>query len=206
MTKKFFDYDEGSHFLSCLNLIDANLRVTEKDETNLRWIIVGLHDALYALLIEKLVKTDGFGIYPDTFEKEVRSFYSKGHSSGSREYRRLNERSVKRNIAGLPELLSRANLKSGAKIVHTGFSACDQPTRGLSKLKQMRNFFSHPRPGLNAYDRTFVSEAVRSTIEVIEELRGLSSNARPRHNSADAEVLMISIRTRAETWLGEGGG
>ncbi|MEO0893232.1 MAG: hypothetical protein AAFY35_11610 [Pseudomonadota bacterium] len=201
MTIEWHTYDEGSHFISCLQLVDFNLGQNTIDETNIRWIIVGLHDALYALIIEKLIRTDGFGIYPDNFENRVSDFYRKGLSSKDPEYTDLKEETFKQSIAGLSKLLSRAALNSGVKIVSSGFAECEQPTKGLSQLKQMRDFFAHPRPTSSAYDIGFVSEAVHGALQVLSEVRQMSGKKRLQHDPGEADILLASIEFYARKVL-----
>jgi len=40
-----FTYCEGSHFISCLHLVEENIRPKRKDESNVRGIVIGLDDA-----------------------------------------------------------------------------------------------------------------------------------------------------------------
>lgn len=194
-------YQEGSHFISCLQLADQNLRQKHKDETNLRWIVVALHDALYAILIEKLTRTDGFGIFNDSFEEKINNFYETGLCSNSPEFLSLCEESSKQNLAGIGKLLSRANLPSGAKIKYSNRETLKSPSRGLSQLKAMRDFFSHPKPMLSGYDVDHINESVSDTIKVINEVRMIPSATTARHDEIEATILIASIEHYSAKWF-----
>jgi len=198
-----FVYQEGSHFISCLQLADQNLRQKQKDETNLRWIIVALHDALYALLIEKLSRTDGFGIFTDKFECDVSAFYESGGNSDSCEFRALCQRSLKENIAGISKLLVRADLPSGATIHVSDIDTLTRPSKGLSQLKELRDFFSHPRPMISGYYEDFLHTAIQDTIHVINEVRKQSGHTADRHDALEANILMESIQYYSNRWLAQ---
>jgi len=104
----YISYDDGSHYISCLQLVDEHLRTRSKDAANIRWIVLGLHDALYALLIEKLTRTDGFGIFKRELEDKVREFYDQGKDSNSEEFHELSESTFNQDVASLEGLLMRA--------------------------------------------------------------------------------------------------
>jgi hypothetical protein len=194
-------YTHGSHFISALQLADQNLRSIRKDEANIRWIVIGLHDALYALLIEKLTRSDGFGIFSDNFERKVADFYTKGLDSASPEFRELSEHAFSENIAGIGKLLQRANLTSGAQIKATDIAELTRPSRGLSHLKEMRDFFAHPRPMISGYFETWLIETIGDTLEVIKETLALPSHTAARHDPKEAEVILKSIEYYFSRWI-----
>ncbi|MBQ4825240.1 hypothetical protein J4729_11885 [Leisingera sp. HS039] len=195
-----FTYVEGIHFVSCLQLVDQNIRQRQKDEANVRWIVIGIHDALYALLIEKLTQTDGFGIFKDAFEKEVAEFYRAGLDSRSSEFRELNNKSLNQSIAGLGILLKRAALPSGAAIPRDTTGELPSPTRGLVRIKEMRDYFSHPRPMLAGYYEDFLLDALRDTVEVVKEAINLPGNLSTRHDPREAQILLESIEYYLCKW------
>jgi hypothetical protein len=172
----YHTYEEGSHFISCLLLADSHLRQGSKDEGNVRWIVLSLHDALYALLIDKQTRTDGFGIFNDKFEQEVVDFYEKGLSSNSREFSKLNEKSFKENLAGIGKLLKRTPLDPDIEIRVKDIESLTRPSRGLSRLKELWDFLSHPRPMTAAYSEDYVCEACLDTLAAIRRVNELSGN------------------------------
>lgn len=197
---KLLVYHDGSHYISCLQLADNHLRQNRIDETNVRWIVIGLHDALYALLIEKLARTDGFGIYNKAFEQKVEDFYRSGLSSASNEFNDLIEKSSKANIASIGGLLQRAKLTSGAEIKDDSIVSLDRPSRGISHLKEMRNFLAHPRPMLAGYHEDWLLDTLFDTIEVIQEVADLPAKTSPRHDPNEAKVLLNSIKFYLGKW------
>ncbi|WP_058262857.1 hypothetical protein [Thalassovita gelatinovora] len=195
-----FIYDRASHFISCLHLVDENIRRKRKDEANIRWIVIGLHDALYAILIEKLTRTDGFGIYNDNFEKTVGNFYEDGLSSNSQEFHDLMEKSFTENIAGIGRLLQRANLKSEVVINESDVEKLSRPSLGLSHLKKMRNFLAHPRPMLSGYYEHWLIDAFEDTIDVIREVATLPGYTRAHYDLDEAQVILNSIEFYLRLW------
>lgn len=202
-----FTYCEGSHFISCLHLVDQNIRPAQKGESNIRWIVIGLHDALYFLLIEKLTRTDGFGIYNDNFEKKIGEFYKAGSGSNSPAFWKLLEDSESQNIAGIGRLLSRADLKSGASVLKSGASAGNpdidslpRPSLGLNRLKEMRDFFSHPRPMLSGYYEDWLIGAFEDTISVLNEVLAIPGETRVRHDTEEAKIILNSIEFYISRW------
>ncbi|MDQ2091657.1 hypothetical protein [Marimonas arenosa] len=195
-----FTYDQGAHFISCLELADQNLRRKYKDEANVRWIVISLHDALYTLLIQKLTRTDGFGIYNDKFEKRVGEFYEKQLSSKSAEFHQLMEQAQNENIASIVELLKRANLASKAQIRTRNIEDLPRPSRGLSRLKSIRNFFSHPAPMLAGYYSDWLLDAISDTVSVIDEVRNLPGKTAARHDTHEADLLLKFIAFYLFRW------
>jgi len=171
-----------------------------KDETNIRWIVIGLHDALYALLIEKLERTDGFGIFNDRFEDEVAEFYEKGLGSRSQEFADLVEKSLSQNIAGVGKLLKRINLPSGAVIKVSEVDKLSRPSLGLSHLKEMRDFFAHPRPMTSGYYEDWLIDTIDDTIEVIKEVLTVAGQRRSYHDPEEAKVILSSIEFYFKRW------
>lgn len=197
-------FEDGDHYISCLQLVDGHLRNRLKDQRNVRWIVIGLHDALYALLIEKLARTDGFGIYNKRFEKEVCDFYKSGKGSNSVKFRDLLGASKKQNLAGIAELLRRANLPSGVQIKarESDIDNLDRPSQGLSRLKQLRDYLIHPRPLIAGYYHDWLLDALFDTLEVIREVADLPSNTSPWHDHKEAEILLNSIAYYLTRWRG----
>lgn len=196
-------FDEGSHFISCLQLVDQHMRQRHKDATNVRWIVVGLHDALYTLLIEKVVRTDGFGIFNDKFEAEVGEFYMSGKNSSGPDYLKLKEKSIYQSLAGIGKLLSRVELTSGAEIRTQEIEALNRPSRGISRLKSMRDFLAHPAPMIAGYFDDFILECIEDTVEVIREVMSVRSRRAPRHDSVEANLLISSISFYLKRWVVE---
>ncbi|CTQ52961.1 hypothetical protein LP7551_01481 [Roseibium album] len=193
---------DGDHYISCLQLVDGHLRNRLKDQGNVRWIAIGLHDALYALLIEKLTRTDGFGIYNKRFEKEVGDFYKSGKDSNSVDFRNLLDASTKQNLAGIAELLRRANLSSGVQIKahESDIDNLNSPSQGLSRLKQLRDYLIHPRPMIAGYYHDWLLNALFDTLEVIREVAALPGNTSTRHDHKEAEILLNSIAYYLARW------
>jgi hypothetical protein len=198
--RRYQTYQEGAHFISCLLQADSHLRQGLKDEANVRWIILALHDALYALLIEKLARTDGFGIFNDRFEEEVKEFYRNGLDSRNEEFMKLSERSISENLAGIGKLLERANLPSGIQIRTRNYEDLHRPSRGLSRLKDMRDFLSHPRPMVAAYTEDYITEACLDAISAIREVHAVPGQRALRHDPEEAEILLNSIEYYLARW------
>ncbi|WP_139197069.1 hypothetical protein [Roseivivax marinus] len=197
---EYHSFEEGSHFISCLLLADQQLRQGIKDETNVRWIVISLHDALYALLIEKLTRTDGFGAFTKEFEEKAYSNYNAGRSSKSPEFIELLESQASARVAGIGALLDRANLQSGAIIPKCDAHAHKSPNRGLGFMKEMRNYFAHPRPGSSSFSVGYVITACIDTIDTIRELEGIKGKRSSRHDAREARILIESIEYYVRRW------
>ncbi|MCG6557378.1 hypothetical protein MB818_04165 [Ruegeria sp. 1NDH52C] len=193
-------YNEGVHFTGCLQMVDHHLRQKLKDENSVRWIVVGLHDALYAILIEKLTRTDGFGVFNDKFEAEAYKFYGTGQASSSPDFEALCEKSSKENLAGIGKLLERANLGSNARVRASNIDSLERPSRGVSHLKKMRDFLAHPRPMLSGYYESWLLETLDDTLSVIKEVLQMPSSRSTRHDPREAEVLLSSIAYYLSVW------
>ena len=165
---------------------------------------MGLHDALYALLIEKLVRTDGFGVFDDGFEKKVLRFYNEEKSSKSPEFVELSEASLTANVASLGKLLERALPSSSVRVLRNVALETPSPTIGLNYLKEMRNYFAHPRPMSSTYYNDFLLLAVSDTIQVIKQVSELPEKRRLRHDPEEARILLCSIEYYLKRWeIGE---
>ena len=193
-------FDDGSHFIANLKMADQFLKSEHHSEASTRWIAIALHDALYALLIEKRTRTDGFGAFNDKFEKRVGEFYAAGKDSRSSDWEALTADMFKENIGDIGQLLRRAKLASGAIIQKKGTSSLDEPSRGLSRLKLLRDGLAHPRPGLSGYYADYLVSAFSSTITVIDETRRLRDYGAPRHDGREADLLLDSIRFYLSRW------
>jgi hypothetical protein len=196
-------YNEGAHFISALQMVDAQIRHEHIHTTNVRWITIGLHDALYSLLLEKLTRSDSFGIFSDGFEARVAKFYETKLGSNSQEFEQLCEASLRENVVGLSKLLERANLKSKIKLSSKKINELDRPSRGLSKLKELRDFLAHPRPRLSGYYQDWLQEAFEDTLTIIKEAQTQPDPVRLRHDSVEAEVLIRSIEFYLSRWSTE---
>ncbi len=201
--KNYIEVEYGDHVVTNLHIVDTHVRRRAKDAVDMRWIVIGLHDALYALLAEKLTRSDGFGIFRRDFEKEVQEFYESGKDSNSAEFHALCEKSFNVQTASLRDLLIRAKLPSNPELISTEIQKSEKPTRGLSWLKQLRDYHAHPRPMLLAIHTELLFEAIADTVEVIREATALPDQRYIHKSTGEIELLLNSINFYASKWRDE---
>jgi len=203
VTEGYHSIEDGDHFVSCLLLVDGHMRKKHKDATDIRWIVIGLHDALYSVLIEKLTRTDGFGIFNRRFEDEVSEFYASGGSSVDQKFIELCEKSSNENVASLEGLLKRKSLNSGASIVRSEIEDQPSPTRGISWLKEMRDHHAHPRPMSRSIHGNQLSIAFEDALSVIREVANTSGRRHVRSDPEKVRILLDSISFYLRRWAAE---
>lgn len=199
----YYSVEDGDHFVSCLLLVDAHMRKKHKDATDIRWIVIGLHDALYSALIEKLTRTDGFGIFNQAFEKKVTEFYENGGDCESPAFAELSEASFTQNTASLKWLLKRADLPSGAEICDQSIYEQSRPTKGVSWLKEMRDHHAHPRPMTQSIEEELLTIAFEDTLSVIREVINISGQRHVPYDAKEVQILLDSIEFYLERWIAD---
>ena len=196
----FLSFDLGSQIIDSLRIAERNLRQRPKDGAAIRATIQALHDALYGLLIEKLTRTDGFGVFDKKFEKKVGNFYSSCQDSRSSEFQDLINSEDAVNVASLGMLLERTYLESGVQIAQQACSELNRPNRGLNRLKRMRDLHCHPRPASIHYEMIDVCEACEDTLVVIKEVHLIEGHRSMRYDLTMAETLFDSLEEHLVLW------
>jgi len=75
-----------------------------------------------------------------------------------------------------------------------------RPSRGLSHLKSIRDYFAHPRPMLSIYEESFLVDAFSDTIDVIRQVSNLPGHRASQHDPEEAALILNSIKYYLTRW------